>query len=84
MLKDSNKKTAKEVMKELSSYKIGTRPFFYPMHKQPVFNNMGLFTDDKLINSEKLYEKGFYIPSGLSLSDEQIIEVSEILHKVLK
>lgn len=81
-LKDSCTKTVKEVMKELGEYKIGTRPFFYPMHKQPVFNKMGLFLDDNLPNSEKLYEKGFYIPSGLALTKEQIEEVSDALHKV--
>ena len=53
------------------------------MHKQPVFNKMGLFLDDHLPNSEKLYEKGFYIPSGIALTDEQMIEVSTALHKVL-
>jgi len=82
-LKDSCTKTVKEIMKELGECKIGTRPFFYPMHKQPVFNKMGLFLEDDLPNSEKLYEKGFYIPSGLALSEEQMIEVSEVLHKVL-
>ncbi len=83
-LKDNYKKTAKEVMQKLAEYKIGTRPFFYPMHKQPVFNRMGLFLGDNLPNSEKLYERGFYIPSGLSLTKEQIEKVSEILHKVLR
>ena len=82
-LKVDYAKTAKEVMTELSSFNIGTRPFFYPMHKQPVFNKMGLFLDDHLPNSEKLYEKGFYIPSGIALTDEQMIEVSTALHKVL-
>jgi perosamine synthetase len=82
-LKDDYTKTAKEVMAELSSYNIGTRPFFYPMHKQPVFNRMGLFLDDDLPNSEKLYEKGFYIPSGLALTNEEMLEVSIALHKVL-
>ena len=71
-------------MNELGKYKIGTRPFFYPMHKQPVFNKSGLFLDVHLPNSEKLYERGFYIPSGLSLSENQINEVSEGLHKVLE
>lgn len=83
MLKDEYKKTAKEVMAELGRYGIGTRPFFYPMHKQPVFNKMGLFLHEELPDCEKLYEKGFYIPSGLALRIEQIQEVSEILHKVL-
>jgi perosamine synthetase len=82
-LKDSCKKSAKVVMEELGKYKIGTRPFFYPMHKQPVFNNMGLFLDDNLPNSENLYERGLYIPSGLALTEGEIIEVSNILHKVL-
>ncbi|MFA7083357.1 MAG: DegT/DnrJ/EryC1/StrS family aminotransferase [Arcobacteraceae bacterium] len=82
-LKDEYKKSAKEIMDELAQYKIGTRPFFYPMHKQPVFNKMGLFLDTYLPNSEKLYEKGFYIPSGLALTQEDIIEVSDVLHKVL-
>ena len=70
-------------MRVLADFKIGTRPFFYPMHKQPVFNKSGLFLDVHLPNSEKLYERGFYIPSGLSLSEEQIKEVSEVLHKIL-
>lgn len=82
-LKDEYKKSAKEIMEELAQYKIGTRPFFYPMHKQPVFNKMGLFLDTYLPNSEKLYEKGFYIPSGLALTQKDIEEVSDVLHKVL-
>jgi perosamine synthetase len=82
-LKDDYRKTAKEVMAELSMYNIGTRPFFYPMHKQPVFKKMGLFLKDDLPNSESLYEKGLYIPSGLALTNEDIHDVSIALHKVL-
>ena len=82
-LKDDCKFTAKELMVKLSKFKIGTRPFFYPMHKQPVFNKMGLFLNDDLPNSDKLYEKGFYIPSGLALSNEDMLEVSTAIHKIL-
>lgn len=81
-IKENYSKNAKDVMNELADYKIGTRPFFYPMHKQPVFNKMSLFVNEVLPNSEKLYERGFYIPSGLALKENQIHEVSEILHKV--
>ena len=28
-------------MEKLKEYKIGTRPFFYPMHLQPVFQKWG-------------------------------------------
>ena len=83
VLKENYPKNAEQVMKELANHKIGTRPFFYPMHKQPVFNKMGLFVNDKMPNSEVLAEKGFYIPSGLALTLEQIKEVSRVLHEVL-
>lgn len=82
-LKDEFSKTAKQVMVELGEKKIGTRPFFYPMHQQPVFNKAGLFLQDELPNSEKLYQRGFYIPSGLALTKNQTIEVSDALHKIL-
>lgn len=83
-LKDYYPKNAHEVMQELSKNGIGTRPFFYPMHKQPVFNRMGLFVDESYPNAEKLYDRGFYIPSGLALTEEQIYKVSQTLHEVLK
>ena len=82
-LKDDHSKTASQIMLELGEYKIGTRPFFYPMHRQPVFNNAGLFLQDSLPNSEKLYERGFYIPSGLALTQSQAVEVSDALHEIL-
>jgi perosamine synthetase len=82
-LKDNCDKTAKQVMNELHELEIGTRPFFFPMHKQPIFNKKGLFLNEKLPYSEKLYQKGFYIPSGLALTEDQIREVSSALHKVL-
>ncbi len=72
-----------EAMKRLSSLGIGTRPFFFPMHKQPVFLKMGLFKNDVHPNSERLGERGFYIPSGLSLSEHQAIEVSKALTLIL-
>ena len=70
-------------MSDLKDKNIGTRPFFYPMHKQPIFNKMGLFLDDKLPNSEKLYQRGLYIPSGLALTEIQIKEVSLALQKIV-
>ena len=83
-LKDNFSKTAGQVMSELGELKIGTRPFFYPMHQQPVFNKAGLFLQDKLPNSEKLYEKGFYIPSGLGINELQINRTISVLKRLLK
>ena len=83
VLDDKHPKNANDIMKELGTRGIGTRPFFYPMHLQPVFHKMGLFSDISLPNSAKLYQRGFYIPSGMALTEAQLIEVSEVLHSIL-
>jgi perosamine synthetase len=73
-----------EVMRRLDDYNIGTRPFFWPMHLQPVFNRMGLFKKDRCAEAEYLSKKGFYLPSGLGISDDQIEQVARVLKKKLK
>lgn len=83
VLREGLNKNAAQVMKVLSEMKIGTRSFFYPMHLQPVFMKMGLFKDEKYPAAEYLADKGFYIPSGLGITDEQIIQVSAALKDIL-
>lgn len=75
---------APEAMRRLAERGIGTRPFFCPMHEQPVFRRMGLFDGERHPVAEYLYRKGFYIPSGLGLRDEQMERVAEVLHEVLR
>ena len=59
-----------QITAHLEKNKIGTRPFFWCMHEQPVFNKMGLFIDESYPVSEKIARNGFYIPSGLGLTQE--------------
>lgn len=82
LLNEKSKMNAEEIMKLLNQKNIGTRPFFYPMHLQPVFNKMGLFENEKYPVSEKLSEFGFYIPSGLALTEDQIITSAESLKSI--
>jgi perosamine synthetase len=82
VLNDDVKFDAKEGMKRLASKGIGTRPFFYPMHKQPVFKKLGLLDDVARPVSERLYERGFYIPSGLALTDNQIETVANAVKEI--
>ncbi len=82
-LKNEYPKSAKEVMKELAARGVATRPFFYPMHAQPIFTKMGLFLNEEYPNASRLYEKGFYIPSGMAITEDQIKEVSKIMHEIL-
>ena len=64
--------SAKEAMVFLQEKNIGTRPFFFPMHKQPVFEKMGILDNIERPVSEMLYQKGFYIPTGLNLTDDKL------------
>lgn len=75
---------ATEVMQRLAKYKIGTRPFFWPMHEQPVFQKMGLFKDESYPVAERMARRGFYVPSGMALTSEQIKTVAEVLKTILE
>lgn len=77
VLKDDVAFGAEEAMRRLGQKGIGTRPFFWPMHEQPVFRKMGLFTGESYPVSERLARRGFYIPSGMALTDGQMHEVVE-------
>lgn len=75
---------ANETLNFLSNEKIGTRPFFWCMHEQPVFLKMGMFKNEKYPVAEKLARNGFYIPSGIGLSNEEIKIVSDTLLRTNK
>ena len=75
--------TAEMLMKKLADKQIATRPFFYPMHLQPVFKKMNLFIGETYPNAEKMYTHGFYLPSGLALTEIQIKEVAATLKEII-
>jgi perosamine synthetase len=74
---------AEEAMKRLAEKGVGTRPFFFPMHQQPVLRKMGLFESETLPVAERLYKQGFYIPSGMALTDDQALRVAQAVIEVL-
>ncbi len=74
---------AEEAMRRLEKKGIGTRPFFWPMHEQPVFRNRGWFVDTRLPVAENLARRGFYVPSGLALSDAQMQRVAQAVSEIL-
>jgi perosamine synthetase len=84
VLRDELPFDAEIVMSRLAERGIGTRPFFWPMHEQPVFRKMGLFADISCPVAERIARRGFYIPSGLALSFEQIEQVALTLGEVLQ
>lgn len=84
VLKESLGLNAIETMRKLAEAGVGTRPFFCPMHRQPVLRRMGLFDKEKYPIADQLYLQGFYVPSGLGLREDQIERCSEALYKIIK
>lgn len=78
---DEHGMDAAEAMRRLSGLGIGCRPFFAPMHQQPVLRRRGLFEGESYPVAERLYRQGFYIPSGLALQDAQVDQVCDALWK---
>ena len=69
-------------LKQLESDGIGTRPFFWCMHKQPIFQKMRIFDNSTYPIAEKLATNGFYLPSGLGLTKAEIKSVIESINKI--
>jgi perosamine synthetase len=75
--------TAVEFAKRLSERGIMTRPFFLGMHEQPVFLKRGLFAGEKYPVAERLARQGLYLPSGLTLTEDQLQEVCRVVGEEL-
>lgn len=75
---------AEEAGRRLAKLGIGTRPFFWPMHEQPVFQRMNLFAGVIHPVSERIARRGFYLPSGLALQDDQQQAVVAAVREILR
>ena len=84
LLDENSPLTVEEVMKGLAVKGIGTRPFFCPMHQQPVLRRKGLFENDYHPVAERLYRSGFYLPSGMTLKHTQLERCADALCQILK
>lgn len=83
ILRDSCPINAREMIEHLRNQGVGSRPFFCPMHHQPVLKEQKLFSDEHYPVAEHLYQRGFYLPSGLALKSDQICQVVEKLRLIL-
>jgi len=82
VLDEKTRMKAEEFGKKLLGDGIQTRPFFLGMHEQPVFHKMGLFISEHYPVAERIAKQGLYLPSGLTLTVEQIEEVCQKVHAV--
>jgi perosamine synthetase len=74
---------AHQVGKLLAAQGIETRPFFLGMHEQPAFHRLGLFEGERYPVAERLARQGLYLPTGLSLGQAEIDQVSVAVRRCL-
>jgi perosamine synthetase len=70
------------LMDALMEQGIETRPFFIPMHKQVVFQRMGMFAGEEYPVAERLSKQGMYLPSSSGLSENEIKFVCNTIKKL--
>ncbi|MCA9370869.1 MAG: DegT/DnrJ/EryC1/StrS family aminotransferase [Candidatus Peregrinibacteria bacterium] len=69
-----------DLCKTLKERGVDTREFFLPCHSQPAIN---MQMNEAFPVTEEVSGRGFYLPSGLAITDEQIIYVCETLTDVM-
>lgn len=74
---------AAQFAERLKERGVDTRPFFLGMHEQPVLLKRGLFLNEHYPVAERLARQGLYLPSGLALTEDQLVRVCDAVHEVL-
>ena len=76
--------TASKFSEKIARYGVGTRSFFWPMHKQDIFKKMKIFKNKKFPNSSYLARYGLYLPSYFKLKKKDIDYIASAINKILK
>ena len=76
--------TADSIKKKLSNYGIDTRSFFWPMNKQRIIKKYNIKLKGNFKNSELISKYGFYLPSGLGTTKNEIKFICSKLISIFK
>ena len=82
LIKENLKISAKTIINILKKKGVECRPFFYPMHLQPIYRKMKIFDNSSFPVSEMISKKGFYIPSGIALTKHQQAHVANSIKEI--
>ena len=74
--------TRDELRGKLLKEGIETREFFYPNHKQPALTKLGLFKNEQYPQSLFASKRGFYLPSGPLINEEEVVKVCDAIKKI--
>jgi len=76
--------TARSFAKKLAEQGIATRPFFYPLHLQPICKKLGIKPRGRYPVAERISRQGLYLPSGLGLREKEIDKVCDAVENLLQ
>ena len=79
LITKKGKKNRDYVIRELRKKKIDSRPFFFPIHSTPRYND-----GEKLNNAEFLGRTGMNLPSSVNLEESKIEFICKKIIEVLK
>lgn len=83
VLKDDAPFDAEGIQQELRQLGVDTRRFFCPLHLQPLAKDYSITQYGEMPVSERLWNRGFYLPSGLGNTDEEFEKVIEVMWKIV-
>jgi perosamine synthetase len=74
-----------KIMESLKNdYGIDTRDFFYPLSSQPIAVKLNIRRPYPCPVAADLSRRGFYLPSGLAITNDQIDQVVKALHLIFQ
>lgn len=72
-----------EVIHAMNKENIESRPFWKPMHMQPVFEKNDFITVADQPIDEKLFKKGICLPSDIKMTEDEQNRVINLIKKIL-
>ena len=74
---------AEQIQRELRELGVDTRRFFCPLHLQPLAKNYQISAFGSMAVAERLWDRGFYLPSGLGNTVEEIEQTIDAMWKLV-
>ncbi|MCR4330189.1 MAG: DegT/DnrJ/EryC1/StrS family aminotransferase [Candidatus Roizmanbacteria bacterium] len=81
-LQSSAQMSRSTFMEKLYKKGVETRTFFFPLHRQPALKNLCV-VGSPLSVSTRLAREGLYLPSGLTLSEQDVRSVVQAIRETL-
>ncbi len=75
---------AAALMQRLHEYRIGTRPFFYPLHLQPVLAQRNKSQQGSFPVAELIAKQGLYLPMSTRITRVELNRVAKALRGSLR